>query len=251
MQNEAQYDLDRKAAKISALSSNNLDKYGYLTGNDLGLRPNTIEQARFEYSPLGKSFNKGLSEDDKKEGLFERLKNIKDKNEKQLQIIKNQGEKQLKELKNIDRSKRLKTIDKISKNGEANKLLPEFRKIDRELENVEFVCTKTDGAKYDFNHFVLTFKFIEKICNYEITLNKAINDQTKLIILINKLNDYNPTKLEKIEERKRDLESAKKLFDVRDEIIDIFEKGIFPYKGNLFKTKEKEESDKKEVLDKK
>ena len=32
MQNEAQYDLDRKAAKISALSSNNLDKYGYLTG---------------------------------------------------------------------------------------------------------------------------------------------------------------------------------------------------------------------------
>ena len=43
-----------------------MDKYGYLTGNDLGLRPNTIEQARFEYSPLGKSFNKGLSEDDKK-----------------------------------------------------------------------------------------------------------------------------------------------------------------------------------------
>ena len=66
MQNEAQYDLDRKAAKISALSSNNLDKYEYLTGEDLGLKPNTIEQARFEYSPLGKIFNKGLSEVDKK-----------------------------------------------------------------------------------------------------------------------------------------------------------------------------------------
>ena len=39
MQNEAQYDLDRKAAKISALSSNNLDKYEYLTGEDLGLKP--------------------------------------------------------------------------------------------------------------------------------------------------------------------------------------------------------------------
>ena len=37
MQNEAQYDLDRKAAKISALSSNNLDKYEYLTGEDLDL----------------------------------------------------------------------------------------------------------------------------------------------------------------------------------------------------------------------
>ena len=80
-QNESQYDLDREAAKISALSSNNLDKYELLTGEDLGLKPSTIEQAKFEYSPLGKIFNKGLSEDDKKEGLFKRLENIKDKNE--------------------------------------------------------------------------------------------------------------------------------------------------------------------------
>ena len=84
MQNEAQYDLDRKAAKISALSSNNLDKYEYLTGEDLGLKPNTVEQAKFEFSPLGKIFNKGLGKDDKKEGLFKRPKNIEVKNEKQL-----------------------------------------------------------------------------------------------------------------------------------------------------------------------
>ena len=76
MQNEAQYNLDRKAAKISALSSNNLDKYEYLTGEDLGLKPSTIEQTKFEYSPLGKIFNKGLDKDDQKEGLFKRLKNI-------------------------------------------------------------------------------------------------------------------------------------------------------------------------------
>ena len=76
MQNEAQYDLDRKAAKISALSSNNLDKNEYLTGEDLGLKPSTIEQTKFEYSPVGKIFNKALDEDDKKEGLFKRLKNI-------------------------------------------------------------------------------------------------------------------------------------------------------------------------------
>ena len=56
MQNEAQYDFDRKAAKISALPSNNLDKYEYLTGEDLGLKPSTVEQAKFEYSPLGKVF---------------------------------------------------------------------------------------------------------------------------------------------------------------------------------------------------
>ena len=70
MQNEAQYDLDRKAAKISALSSNNLDKYKYLTGEDLGLKPSTVEQTKSEYSPLGKIFNKGLHKEDKKEGLL-------------------------------------------------------------------------------------------------------------------------------------------------------------------------------------
>ena len=74
MQNEVQYDLDRKAAKISALPSNNLDKYKYLTGKDLGLKPNTIEQARFEYSSLGRTFNKGLDKDDKKEEFSKRLK---------------------------------------------------------------------------------------------------------------------------------------------------------------------------------
>ena len=58
-QNEAWYDLDRKVAKISALSSNDLDKYEYLTGEDLGLKPSTVEQAKFEYSPLNKFFNKG------------------------------------------------------------------------------------------------------------------------------------------------------------------------------------------------
>ena len=75
MQNEAQYDLDRKATKISALSSNNFDKYEYLTGEDLGIKPSTVEQTKFEYPPLGKIFNKGLEED---EGLLKRLKNIED-----------------------------------------------------------------------------------------------------------------------------------------------------------------------------
>ena len=53
-QNEEQYHLDREAAKISALSSNNLDKYEYLSGEDLGLKPSAFEQAKFEYSSLGK-----------------------------------------------------------------------------------------------------------------------------------------------------------------------------------------------------
>ena len=86
-QNESQYDLDRKAAKISALSSNNLDKYELLTGEDLGLKPSTAEQTKFEYLPLGKIFNKGLSEKDKKEGVLKGLVNIKDKNEELINTI--------------------------------------------------------------------------------------------------------------------------------------------------------------------
>ena len=92
IQNEAQYDLNRKTAEISALFSNNFNKYEYLTGEDLGLKPSTIEQVKFEYSPLGKIFNKGLKEDDKKEELFKRLKNIeskiKNKDKKELELIK-------------------------------------------------------------------------------------------------------------------------------------------------------------------
>ena len=90
MQNEAQYDLDRKAAKISALSSNNLDKYEYLTGEDLGLKPSTVEQARFDYSPLSKFLNKGLKEEEKEEGALKILKNVEDKNKKQLKEIEYQ-----------------------------------------------------------------------------------------------------------------------------------------------------------------
>ena len=124
-QNESQYDLDREAAKISALSSNNLDKYELLTGEDLGLKPSTVEQAKFEYSPLGKVFNKGLSEDDKKEGILKRLENIKDKNDEVINTFsrtnkasKNKTNNQSKKLiynanqsftklRNIDHIKRL------------------------------------------------------------------------------------------------------------------------------------------------
>ena len=95
MQNEAQYHSDRKAAKISELSSNNLDKHEYLTDKDLGLKPSTIEQAIFEYSPLGKMFNRGSDKNDQKEGLFKILKILKarlkgkiKKNQNQL-IMKN------------------------------------------------------------------------------------------------------------------------------------------------------------------
>ena len=82
--NQAHYDLDRLAAKISAYSSGDLKKYEYLTGEDLGYKPSVSEQAKFDYSPLSNIFTKELNIDDQKEGLSKRLGNIKDKNEELL-----------------------------------------------------------------------------------------------------------------------------------------------------------------------
>ena len=89
-------------------------------------------------------------------------------------------------------------------------------------------------------------KFIEKIHNYEITLDEVINYQTELRILINKLNnDYNPKNSKKKEEKNKVLESTRKLFDVRKDIIGFLKKGIFPFKSNVFKTKEEKSEEKK------
>ena len=64
-----------------------MDNYKHLTDEDLGLKPSTVEQARFEHSPLGKVFDKGLTEEHKKEEILNRLRNIEDKSEKQLKVF--------------------------------------------------------------------------------------------------------------------------------------------------------------------
>ena len=155
----------------------------------------------------------------------------------------------MKEHKYIDKNKTLKAINEISKkNAEANKLVPKFIELDGSLENVELVFTKTDGTKYEFNCFSLPVKFIAKIHNSEITLEEAMQDQTKTKILINKLSKgYNPINLKNIKEKKRVLESSKILSNARDEIINLFEKETFPYKGHVFKTKEKSEEESEEL----
>ena len=125
---------------ISTLYSNNLDKYEYLTGENLVVKPSTVEQDKFEYFPLGKIFNKGLNEDDKKDGLFKRPKNREGKNE-------DQGKKQLDAIKNINiGSKPLKTIVFFSTISEkANRLMNEIKIIDDWFDTAQLFCTKTDG----------------------------------------------------------------------------------------------------------
>ena len=94
-QNKPDYDLiqniDRiQNAKISALSSGGSDKYKYLTGKNLGYRPDPVQKAKFEYSHLGQVFNKGLHKNEKQEGLLKKLKNSEDKTDNQLKAIEGQ-----------------------------------------------------------------------------------------------------------------------------------------------------------------
>ena len=116
-QNKVDYDLYRQNAKISALSRDNLDKYEYLTGEDLGYRPDPVQKAKFEYSPLGQVFNKELDSNEKQEGLLKSLKNIEGKSEQQLDLIKDQGDRQVALINEADTEK----IDFYDKKTEALK----------------------------------------------------------------------------------------------------------------------------------
>ena len=86
--NNAQYNLDRMNAEMSAYYSGDLPKYEYITKKDLNYKPNAFEQAKFEYSPLGKVFIDGLDKSDRKEDLLKKLKNIEDKSNNQLLTLR-------------------------------------------------------------------------------------------------------------------------------------------------------------------
>ena len=75
-----QYKVDRLNAEISAFSSGNLNKYEFLKRIDLSYKPNVLEQAKFEFSPLGKTFSRELNKtipNYQKEGVIKLLKDIK------------------------------------------------------------------------------------------------------------------------------------------------------------------------------
>ena len=66
-----------------------------MTGEGLGCKPKVVEHAKFDYSPLGKVFNKGMAEDDQEEGPLKRVKKkIGDKNEALLKAINDQKTKE-------------------------------------------------------------------------------------------------------------------------------------------------------------
>ena len=177
MQNETQYDLDIKAAKIYALSSNNLDKYEYLSGEDLDLKPSTIEQAKFECSPLCKIFNMRLDKEEKykKEGLFKRLKNIEDKNEKLLEA-KNET-KNIKEITDfVDEHLSL----------EAKDLIEEIRAIKKDVDYRKLKIRGGNNTDYDFSGYKTLKELFRDLYYKKITLDDAEANQIQ--IDINKIN---------------------------------------------------------------
>ena len=79
--NVNQYKVDRLNAEISAFSSGDLNKYEFLTRKDLKHKPNALDKARFEFSPLGKAFSMGLdktAQGYQEEDLIKLLKDIRD-----------------------------------------------------------------------------------------------------------------------------------------------------------------------------
>ena len=87
-----QYDINREAAKISALSSGKLHKYEYLTGEDTlpSNQKQIIEQTKFTYSPLGNAFEKQIKTiEDQGKKQVDALNTLKsDNNNKKLEIKK-------------------------------------------------------------------------------------------------------------------------------------------------------------------
>ena len=109
-----QYDINREAAKLSALSSGKIDKYEYLTGEDIlpSGKQQIIEQPKVTYSALGKAF------------------------QKQTKTIEDQGEKQIKEIQDKDFSKSIESTKIYSDDDYKNELLlSKERKIFKDIYN--------------------------------------------------------------------------------------------------------------------
>ena len=163
-----QYDINREAAKISALSSGKFDKYEYLTGEEIlpSNKQQIIEQAKFTYSPLGKAFEK-------------QTKTIEDQGEKQIKAI--QDNKQLQLTNDYDYKDKLL----ISRDTEIfkdiyNKRLHKLEELNNKVnyDNLKYVVKKSgakkDSIEYNFN----------KIKDPIIFLNDIKKINKKIIMII-------------------------------------------------------------------
>ena len=146
-----QYDINSEAAKISALSLGKIDKYEYLTGEEILLlnQRQIVEQAKFTYSPLGKAF------------------------EKQTETIEDQGKKQVDALTALKTSnKKLPSIKDF--------ILPEIINEIKRIEEIEKyddrdkMVYKSANKTYDFRNFKAIRTFGNKIRNNVVSMTTQI-----------------------------------------------------------------------------
>ena len=175
--NNAQYDLDRMNAEISTCSSGDLPKYEYLTKKDLGYKPDAFEQAKFEYSPLGKVFTDGL---DIKNGI--KIYKKRPRTDKNKSIINNSN----KVIKGIELFKSMIDNDEFKIPGEYYAKPNNNINLDWMNDKIGYEETTEEAdsvymKKNNGNELKLIEDFITKINNGFINnKNKAGNEFRKL-----------------------------------------------------------------------
>ena len=121
-----------------------------------------------------------------------------------------------------------------------------YVKIEEEKNNIDpekFVCIKTDGTIFNFNKFKNSLDLASNIYRDKNLLKDAENKQSNIKILLKKLRNYNPTKPKNIKPKEETLSAAEKLLNNRQDVIDAFKTGIFPYiDGSRIKKESEEES---------
>ena len=147
-----QYDINREAAKISVLSSGKIDKYEYLTGEEIlpSNQRQIIEQAKFTYSPLGKAFEK-------------ETKTIEDQGKKQVKAMQD------KQIVNINKDVDYKDKLLLSKEREIfkniyNKRLDKIEELNNKIDydDLEYVALNS-GKIFDFYELKDPITFLEEI----------------------------------------------------------------------------------------
>ena len=201
-----QYDVNRDSAKISALSSGEFNKYEYLTGEDIlpSNKQQIIEQARFNYSPLGKAFEK-------------QLKTIEDQGQKQIKAIQD-NRKQL--ISNDDYKNKLliskeKEIFKDIYNKRLDKIEELNNKID--YDNLKYVVERS-GVEYNFNKIKDPITFLKDIKEGKISAEEAKEKQKDYYSYLSTIRRGN-----KNASQKRTLANINILFNARDNVIKYIE----------------------------
>ena len=162
-----QYDINREAAKISALSSCKTDKYEYLTGEEIlpSNQQQITEQAKFTYFPLGKALEK-------------QVKTIKDQGEKQVKAI--QDNKKLVKINKDDdyKDKLLLSREREIFKDIYNKKLDKIEELNNKIDynDLTYVVVGT-GDKYSFDDLDDPLTFLNNIKKGEISMEKAMEQQ--------------------------------------------------------------------------